>query len=108
MGKKIKAFFEEWRWIAVALLIAGMLVGALILGSVTDVGAFGAYSVMLDLLVIPVAVASLFLSLRLADRLGNMNWSRIRAQIMKEPMTATLYSVGRWISMAIIIAAVIR
>lgn len=108
MIKKIKEFFSEWRWIAVALLIAGMLIGALILGSVTDVGAFGAYSVLLDLLVIPVAVASLFLSLRLADRLGGMNWGRLRSQIMEEPMTATAYAVGRWISMAIIISAVIR
>lgn len=106
---RIRALLKEWPWwlVAVLALVAGvvLLVLSQALGSVAGVGLFSA---LLSLALIPVAVATLFMSLRLADRIGGLKWDKLRAQVGKEPLPAVIYLAARWIALALIISAVLR
>lgn len=105
----LKDVLAGWRWWMLALAFAGLVVVLAVVGSALgDLGFIGLFSNLVALALLPVAVAVLFIGLRVADRLGGIPWDRLRGKILAEPLTASIYATGRWIALAIIISAVLR
>jgi len=106
---RLRALVREWPWYIVAIIglavMAGLVVLHQLLGSVAGVGVF---SSLLKLALVPAAVAALFISLRIADRISGFDWPRARDFILANPYSAAGYSAARWIAVAIVLAAVIR
>jgi len=111
--KKTGAFLlnlaKGWPWWLLAGAIMGVVLGlaafADVLGGTAQVGIF---SSLLRLSLIPFAVATLFISLRIADKLAGLNWPTMRDKITSDPWTTTTYACTRWIAIALIIIAVFR
>lgn len=97
---------REWKWIIVLVLfLMGCALSWTIgrgLGGVADVGIFSA---LINVLAIPFLVGSLFLSLRLRDRIGGIDWPKMRDAITDDPFAAAIYA-GAWvIGVSVIIAS---
>ncbi|MFW6340983.1 MAG: hypothetical protein ACOC0Q_08955 [Wenzhouxiangella sp.] len=74
----------------------------------TDYGLMLLANIGISLILIPVAVAGLFIALRLRDRIGGISWPAMRGKIMGTPTGAALYA-GAWvIAVALILSAAIR
>lgn len=101
--------FREWQWLGLGgLFIAAIVLLVLLSGAMGEMGFIGLFSNAISLVLLPIAVGMVFVSLRAADRLGAIKFDRLRAKILAEPMSASVYATGRWIALAIIISAVLR
>lgn len=106
---KIMEIIGEWPWWVVGLAVAALIaLTGYVSASLGEMGTVSVFSSLVALALVPFAFAALFISLRLADRIGGMDWSKMRRMISETPMTATIYATGRWIAGAMIIAAVLR
>lgn len=106
--KAVRAFVREWPWVtlaAVFLLAAGALYW--LAGASGNIQQVGLFSVLLDLLSVPAAVAVLFIALRLRDRLAGFKWEDLKHQLERGNLSVALYLSTWVIAVAVIVASVL-
>jgi len=106
---RINEILKEWKW-AIVMMVVVLLPGLVWvigdrLGGSGSIGMVGIFSALLDVIKVPFLVAFLFLSLRLRDRLGGIDWKMARDSIQASSMASAIY-FGAWVvAVALIIAA---
>ena len=65
-------------------------------------------NIVITLLLIPIAVAGLFIALRLRDRIAGIEWPKLRAKVTGTPQAAAIYSAAWIIALGLILSAAIR
>lgn len=103
---RIRGFVAGWRWSVVAAVVAGLAVLVWMLSSaVGGVASVGLFSALLQVALIPLAVAALFISLRLRDRLAGIDWPKMRNEISSTPLTAAVYCAAWVLAVALLVSS---